>query len=389
MNKNKKIVAFLLVCFMLSASIIPVSAAENDPFVDVNPSDWFYEDVMTLYERDIVNGIGNGYFSPNSYITEHDFLVLLYRMNGIKDIIEFSAYEEDKISAAYVLDIFAPNKENDLINLGITSLIKNKCNISRGKAISLGTEFFGIVYPISKKYIDDPFLDIKDYENGNLKNLYNDYLITAYHSGLVSGYGDGTIKPDANLTRAEACEILLTFEKAYLSGDIERPMPNNFDKMNIEFDCTKFSEYSNLADGINAIPDKHLESFKNENGKVVITDKKQSEFGYSDNVGGLYYSDENKILLFNNNFNAGTMHHEFGHYLWFKKLTSEDKAAILKSYNSNELANFTEVTRDYGKTNVSEYWADFVMYRLEPDYKNAVENCGCETALSVVNKYFN
>lgn len=388
MNKKIKAIAFLLICFLLSTFLVSTSAEEPKFFKDVNPEDCFYEDVMTLYQRGIVENVGSEYFCPGSYITEQDFLVLLYRMNGINDIVKFSKYENDKSAAEQVIKKSAPNKNNFLTDLGIIGALNSPLPIARDKAITFAAEFFGIVEPISQDFLNNPFSDIKEYEYSNVKNLYSDYLITAYHSGLISSFENHTIKPDENLTRAEACKILLTFEKVYLSGDIERPMPKNFENVNIEFDCLQFKEYSQLSKSITAIPEEYLKVFKNDGGTLVLTDKHQSEYGFPDNTGGLYTRSKKTITIFNNAFRIGTMHHEFAHYLWYEVLTSKEKAVILKSYNSEELENFTRVTREYSKTNVAEYWAELIMYKLDPNYKNAVENCGCEAALNIANKYF-
>lgn len=48
-------------------------------FKDVQPQDWFYEEVSIARQHGITIGDGNGYFHPNNYITREEIVLMLVR----------------------------------------------------------------------------------------------------------------------------------------------------------------------------------------------------------------------------------------------------------------------------------------------------------------------
>jgi hypothetical protein len=41
---------------------------------------------------------------------------------------------------------------------------------------------------------------------------YYQFIETAYHQGIISGYGDGTFRPNNNVTRGQLCKIIVLAE---------------------------------------------------------------------------------------------------------------------------------------------------------------------------------
>lgn len=50
------------------------------PFDDVKPGDWFYNDVVYVYEKGIMDGVDNRVFSPNTTLNRAMFVTMLYRV---------------------------------------------------------------------------------------------------------------------------------------------------------------------------------------------------------------------------------------------------------------------------------------------------------------------
>lgn len=63
---------------------VTVEAAPMKPmsFTDVKNSDWFYEDVQYVYDRGLMDGVGNNKFDPNGKCTRAMIVTILYRMEG-------------------------------------------------------------------------------------------------------------------------------------------------------------------------------------------------------------------------------------------------------------------------------------------------------------------
>lgn len=56
------------------------------PFVDVSKTDWFYNDVKYVWQHDIMNGVSNTKFAPETSMTRAMFVTVLYRLEGSPDV---------------------------------------------------------------------------------------------------------------------------------------------------------------------------------------------------------------------------------------------------------------------------------------------------------------
>lgn len=58
------------------------NAGETLPFTDVNANSWYYSGVKFVYEKGLMNGTGNGTFSPNADTTRGMIVTMLARLEG-------------------------------------------------------------------------------------------------------------------------------------------------------------------------------------------------------------------------------------------------------------------------------------------------------------------
>ena len=56
------------------------------PFVDVSKTDWFYNDVKYVWQHDIMNGVSDTKFAPETPMTRAMFVTVLYRLEGSPDV---------------------------------------------------------------------------------------------------------------------------------------------------------------------------------------------------------------------------------------------------------------------------------------------------------------
>lgn len=56
------------------------------PFVDVSKTDWFYNDVKYVWQHDIMNGVSDTKFAPETSMTRAMFVTVLYRLEGSPDV---------------------------------------------------------------------------------------------------------------------------------------------------------------------------------------------------------------------------------------------------------------------------------------------------------------
>ena len=56
------------------------------PFVDVSKTVWFYNDVKYVWQHDIMNGVSDTKFAPETPMTRAMFVTVLYRLEGSPDV---------------------------------------------------------------------------------------------------------------------------------------------------------------------------------------------------------------------------------------------------------------------------------------------------------------
>lgn len=64
------------------------------PFDDVKPGDWFYNDVVYVYEKGIMDGVDNRVFSPNTTLNRAMFVTMLYRAAGEPAVKQAEAFKD-------------------------------------------------------------------------------------------------------------------------------------------------------------------------------------------------------------------------------------------------------------------------------------------------------
>ena len=71
-----------VVTFLWRAAGSPEPESENDPFVDVNPGDFYYRAVLWAVEKGITNGLDDAHFGPFAYCNRAQVVTFLHRAMG-------------------------------------------------------------------------------------------------------------------------------------------------------------------------------------------------------------------------------------------------------------------------------------------------------------------
>lgn len=83
MKRMKRVLCPLLVCMLLlSTSIVAVHGAKL-PFTDVKSRDWYANAVTYVYENNLMSGLSETSFAPESNLTRAMFVTILGRMDGV------------------------------------------------------------------------------------------------------------------------------------------------------------------------------------------------------------------------------------------------------------------------------------------------------------------
>lgn len=175
-------------------------------FEDVPEDKWYYEPIKSAFDNDLMNGVSDTLFAPETDITRAMFVTVLYRMDGspeaetdytFKDVQSDSYYsqavawaDDNSIVLGYSAEEFAPDD---------TITREQMAAIIYRYAAYLGHD---IAVTSSGEYVD--------------AEAISDYAVNAVgwvtDNGIMQGRDDNMFVPADHTTRAEAAAV---FERSY------------------------------------------------------------------------------------------------------------------------------------------------------------------------------
>ena len=181
-----------------------------NPFTDVSEKDWFYGDVMSVYENGLMLGTSKTLFSPHGTATRGMMATILWRMEGSpapKGKNSFTDVEAGK----WYADAITWTAENGIF-------------------AGYGKDKFGPDDPITREQLAAIFYRYAGYKGydltvkGNLDKFKDADKVTDYakmamqwavSSGLVKGKSGNLLDPQGTATRAEIAAMLHRFIEKY------------------------------------------------------------------------------------------------------------------------------------------------------------------------------
>ena len=181
-----------------------------NPFTDISEKDWFYGDVMFVYENGLMLGTSKTLFSPHGTVMRGMMATILWRMEGSpvpKGKNSFTDVEAGK----WYADAITWTAENGIF-------------------AGYGKDKFGPDDPITREQLAAIFYRYADYKGYDLTvkgdldkfkdaDKITDYAKTAMQwavgSGLVKGKSGNLLDPQGTATRAEIAAMLHRFIEKY------------------------------------------------------------------------------------------------------------------------------------------------------------------------------
>lgn len=186
----KKLTVLPLVLIMLIQSVCASFA-----FYDVDSNTKMGQAVLRLYENNIVDGMGNGYFHPQGILTRAQFVKMVNRVFGYTHAGEgsFSDVSADKW---YYEDVCIASEAGYIKGMGDGRFAPEEL-VSREQACVILNNILKMDYSL---YLGEP----SDYVSPWAK----DGVLAAISSGLVQLENGNVFRATAPMTRGEACEML-------------------------------------------------------------------------------------------------------------------------------------------------------------------------------------
>ncbi len=179
-----------------------VSAAEV--FDDVSEDAWFCGDVTYVYENNIMSGVADGVFSPNTGITRAMMITIIHRTAGAPDA-SGGAFSDVDESGWYAKAV-AWGAENKIVTGTGEGMFSPDAFITREQLAVM-------LYNYEKASGEAEILaDISAFsDSGDVSVWARDAMCWAYANGLISGKSETTLAPKDGATRAEAAAIIRRF----------------------------------------------------------------------------------------------------------------------------------------------------------------------------------
>lgn len=178
-----------------------------NPFIDVHENDWFYDDVMYVYESGLMNGMSNDRFVPTATTTRGMIVTVLYRLSGESEVNSSCPFEDVK-KGSYYEDAITWAAENGIVNGIGSGRFAPDDDITREQLATIlhrYTKFCGIS-------VNDLTADISGYSDSS---DIADYAKTAFEwcctVGMINGTSENTLSPKGKATRAQFAAILHRF----------------------------------------------------------------------------------------------------------------------------------------------------------------------------------
>jgi len=178
------------------------------PFSDVTEDDWFYEDILFILEKELIDGISDEKFGPNIGVTRATLVTALYRAEGEPEVEITYTFEDVPDTASYKEAIAWGQKNGIIFGYSETEFRPEQTIIREQIAAIINR------YAAYKKY------DLSVAENINIfayedAEEISEYAVPSVQyvvgAGVMKGKTEKAFHPKDDTTRAELSAILKRF----------------------------------------------------------------------------------------------------------------------------------------------------------------------------------
>lgn len=316
-----------------------VSVYDAHPFTDVSGSAWYAAAVEYVYSNNIMSGVGNNRFEPEGNTSRAMVVQILYNAQGKPEVILSNRFTDVSSGAWYAKAVewavqngitsgvsansFAPDRE--VTRQEVACFLYQYANL-KGKDVKGRNDLSGFS------------------DSGQIAAWALQPMQWANNVGIISGTGEGTLKPGGNATRAEIASMMQRFmskgssEVTQLTYEEQVVALVNQERAKENLPPLTMTEPLKMVAGIRAKETSEVFSHTRPNGTrcFTILDEYEIPYGWAGEniaygyptpesvVNGWMNSSGHRANILNSNFN----HIGVGYYLkgstafWVQLFTS-------------------------------------------------------------------
>ena len=220
MKRVKRLLALVLVLAM-AMSLMPGALAAGSPYTDVPAGHWAEDYIAHVTEQGLMDGVGDGRFSPSGAMDRAMFVVVLARMAGA---------ETDNTAATGFSDVAENQYYTGAVawasGLGIVRGYENgtfgpKRPVTREQAATFLVRYAQVM----GLELEPVQAAVEFTDGGSISGYARQAVALCSQAGILEGYPDGSFLPQKSITRAEAAKVLSIFLTAAKPEPVEPTEP--------------------------------------------------------------------------------------------------------------------------------------------------------------------
>lgn len=172
-------------------------------FNDLSDVMWAKESIDYLAKKNIVNGIGNNLFAPNSPVTREQIVKIMVLAGGLQ-LTEESVSFSDVSNGDWFSQYVATGVNYGLVNGMGDGIFGSGRNVTRQELAVFLTRLAEITGKKLSGQKDSTLYN----DDSEISGYARDSVYLLYNAGIMNGMGDGMFVPTGNVTRAMAAKAV-------------------------------------------------------------------------------------------------------------------------------------------------------------------------------------
>lgn len=219
---NKLVLSIVLIIFFISCfSFQKIQNISAVSFPDVPQTHWAYEAIMFLVDKGILSGYPDGTFRPNNPVQRAETAIILGKIFNLQpiDTNKSSFYDVPKThwAISYIEAIYRTKLMYESTNNNTFAPDKN---LTRINFVPIQSRMLGYKYFADKIREKEKAETLQKFvDRAQIPDWARGFITVAVKGNLISGYPDGTFKPNKEISRAEIASLFYQMLKTPKEGD--------------------------------------------------------------------------------------------------------------------------------------------------------------------------
>lgn len=188
------------------STALEVETGKTMDFQDVKDTDWYYNEVLYVFNNNIMTGIRDDYFGAADVLSRAQFATTLYRMAGRPEVEYTDKFPDVPDNTFYTKPVLWASSKD---------IIKGYAEGTFGPDDNITREQIAVMmyrYAKFKGLNTSAKGDLTTFPDGSdVSEFGEEAMIWAVGAGLISGNKDGTLAPQGTTSRAVCATILMRF----------------------------------------------------------------------------------------------------------------------------------------------------------------------------------